>query len=41
MILDAGNCFGQQRIINLAEGERVIGVKSFTYDSTNPQHSDF
>ena len=41
MILDAGNCFGTERTLELAEGERLIGCKSYAYDSTNPQHSDF
>jgi hypothetical protein len=36
MILEAGNCFGQQKKIVLQDGERLLGVKSFTYDSTNP-----
>ena len=41
LILEAGNCLGQQREIKLEEGERLLGVKSYTYDSTNPKHSDF
>lgn len=41
VLLEGGNSFGQQRVVLLEEGERIIGVKSHTYDFSNPQHSDF
>ena len=35
-IVEGGNCYQNKKEIELGDQERIIGAKSFNYDSTNP-----